>query len=171
MDLIPLTVPEVRQLLLALTEPDERFSFRLAWSTFRRRHQATAQRCHATRRVKRQFNSTNSTNSSGMPCISAAQMQVPIQVLRPGNFELTDELWRRICPLLPPQKPHTGRPSNDHRMILGGMLWVMRTGVSWRELPASFGSWQTLYSRYQRWSKAGIWQQIVDALQQGEIDA
>ena len=60
-----------------------------------------------------------------------------------------------------PQKPATGRPANDHRRILEGMLWVMRTGSAWRFLPEHFGPWQTIHSRYQRWGKAGIWQRIV----------
>ena len=45
------------------------------------------------------------------------------------------------------------------------MLWVMRTGAAWRDLPARFGPWETVHGRYQRWRKAGLWQQILDALQ------
>ena len=142
-------MPEVRRLLLALTEPAERFRFRLAWSAFRRRHQSIAQRCHAARRAHEHPVST---------CAPA------IHLLSCGNLELTDERWARISPLLPPQKPPTGRPANDHRTILAGMLWVARTGASWRELPDHYGPWQTIHSRYQRWRKAGIWQQVLDVL-------
>jgi transposase len=88
-----------------------------------------------------------------------------IQVLCSMNLDLTDELWARISPLLPPQQPSTGRPANDHRTLLAGMFWVMRTGSSWRELPEHYGSWQTLHSRYQRWRAAGIWQRILDRMQ------
>lgn len=48
---------------------------------------------------------------------------------------------------------------------LAGMLWVVQTGSSWRDLPEQFGAWETVHTRYQRWRKAGIWQQILDTLQ------
>jgi hypothetical protein len=147
--LIPLTVPEVRRLLLALDEPPERFPFRIAWSTFRRNHQAIAQRCHAARRAKRQ------PIPRGNPTIDVFP-NIPL--------ELTDERWERIAPLLPPQAMRIGRPSNDHRTILAGMLWVVRTGASWREVPAQFGPWETVHSRYQAWRRVGIWQQILDTM-------
>jgi hypothetical protein len=142
-----LTVPEVRRLLLAVAEPPERCRFRLGWSTFRRRHQAVAKQCHARRRSRQQ------APPLGSP---------PIQRLAADGLELTDERWARIASLLPPQKPQTGRPNTDHRLILSGILWVIRTGCSWRELPDEFGPWETVHSRYQRWRTAGIWQQILD---------
>lgn len=141
----------MRRLLLTLVEPPERFSFRLVWSTFRRHHQAVAKKCHAARRAR-----------DGPGCIGVSA----IQVLHSTDLELTEERWARISPLLPPQKPQTGRPANDHRTILSGMLWVARTGSSWRAIPEHFGPWQTVRSRYERWRKAGIWQQILDALDQ-----
>jgi transposase len=70
---------------------------------------------------------------------------------------------------LPAQHPPTGRPNHDHRTILAGMLWVARTGSAWRDLPAQFGPWETVHSRYARWRKAGIWQRILDTLDQ-EVD-
>jgi transposase len=56
----------------------------------------------------------------------------------------------------------------DHRSILAGIFWVIRTGASWREVPEQFGPWQTINTRYRRWRQAGIWQQILDALMQDE---
>ena len=144
-----MTVPEVRRLLLAITEPPERCRFRLSWSTFRRRHQAVAKACHSRRRTAHQ---------------PVPLDRPPLQRLEPLTLELTDDNWERIARLLPPQKPQTGRPNNDHRMILTGMLWVARTGSSWRDLPERFGPWETVHTRYQRWRKAGIWQQILDTL-------
>jgi hypothetical protein len=136
-------------LLLAVTEPPERFGFRLAWSTFRRRHQAVAKACHVRRRARQQ------APPLGPP---------PIEHLDRSDLELTDERWERIVSLLPPQKPHIGRPNHDHRRIVSGMLWMARTGSSWRDLPDEFGPWETIRSRYDRWRRAGIWQQILDAL-------
>jgi transposase len=80
--------------------------------------------------------------------------------------DLTNSQWERLAPLLPPQKPQTGRPAHDHRPIINGILWILRTGAPWRDLPPCYGPWQTVASRFYRWRKAGIWQQILDALQQ-----
>jgi transposase len=87
-------------------------------------------------------------------------------VLCSARLDLTDEQWARISPLLPPQKPMIGRPMLDCRRIVGGMLGVAGTGSSWRSLPAEFGPWETVYSRYRRWRYAGIWQRIIDTFQQ-----
>jgi Putative transposase of IS4/5 family (DUF4096) len=146
-------VPEVRRLLLTLTEPPERRSSRLAWSVFRRRHQAVARRCHAARRARLQPDPQDTRT---------------IQVRDGPVLELTEARWARIAPLLPPQKPRTGRPAHDHRTMLSGMLWVARTGSAWRDLPAQFGPWETVHNRYRRWRNAGLWPQILDALSQDE---
>jgi hypothetical protein len=137
--------------MLALSEPRERFGFRLSWSRWRRRHQAGAQRAHTARRAREQ---PALRGSSGPP-----------QRLAP-SLDLPDTHWTRLAAMLPPQKAARGRPAVNHRQILEGMLWVMRTGRSWRELPVEFGSWKTVYSRYRRWRKEGRWQQIIEVLQQ-----
>jgi transposase len=78
---------------------------------------------------------------------------------------LTDAQWERLSPLMPPQKPPTGRPSRDHRMVLAGILWVIGSDSSWRELPQEeFGPWRTVYSRYRKWRKESLWQQIAEML-------
>ena len=144
-----MTVPEVRRLLLAIEDPPERLRFRLDWSTFRRRHQAVAKVCHSRRRAREQ----------------AAPLGTPaIEHLEVSDLELTDARWDRIAPLLTPQKPVIGRPNKDHRTILAGILWVIKTGSPWRDLPEEFGPWETIRSRYDRWRRTGIWQQILDAL-------
>jgi len=79
--------------------------------------------------------------------------------------DLTNEQWQKLEPLLPPQKPHTGRPNNDHRTVVNGILWVLRTGAPWRDLPERYGSWPTVSSRFQRWRQAGIWDRILSELQ------
>ena len=56
---------------------------------------------------------------------------------------LTDEEWEMVEPLLP-NKPPAGRPYNDHHMVLGGIMWVARTGSSWREMLEEFGKWESL---------------------------
>ena len=82
------------------------------------------------------------------------------------RHELTDNQWERLQPLLPPEKPMTGRPNKDHRIIINGMLWIKNTGAPWRDLPERYGSWKTVSNRFYRWRKAGIWDKILAALQQ-----
>ena len=78
---------------------------------------------------------------------------------------LTDPQWETLRPFLPPQKPRCGRPANDHRTVLEGILWVLRTGSPWRSLPTRYGSWKTVSSRFYRWQRAGIWDRVLAALQ------
>jgi transposase len=91
------------------------------------------------------------------------------------RHELSDDEWTRLKPLLPPQQPRTGRPARDHRPVLNGMVWILRTGAPWRDLPPRYGPWKTVYSRFRRWREAGIWDRILIALQadgahDGKID-
>jgi len=85
-----------------------------------------------------------------------------------GLEALTPERWEQLEPLLP-QHAATGRPAVEHRLIVEGILWIMRTGSAWRELPARFGAWQTVASRYQRWRKEGRWARILQVLQRAEV--
>lgn len=91
------------------------------------------------------------------------------------RHELTNEQWERLAPLLPPVKPKVGRPNLDHRQILNGIRWRLRTGAPWRDLPERYGNWKTVYSRFRRWQQQGIWDRILAALQveedaQGKLD-
>jgi len=81
------------------------------------------------------------------------------------RHELTDEQWEKLRPLLPAQNPKTGRPAKDHRMIINGILWVLRTGAPWRDLPERYGPWSTVASRFYRWREAGIWDRLFATLQ------
>ena len=78
---------------------------------------------------------------------------------------LSDRLWARIEPLLPPLKGPMGPPFRPHRPVVEGVIYRLRTGVPWRDLPAEFGSWQTVHRRHQRWSADGTWDQVLAALQ------
>ena len=81
------------------------------------------------------------------------------------NYELTEEQWKRIQPLLPPEnKGRKERPRKDDRMMLNGMLWMNRSGAQWRQLPKCYGPWQSVYSRFAKWQKDGIWESIFSEL-------
>lgn len=89
--------------------------------------------------------------------------------------DLTDLQWETLRPLLPPERPARGRPNHSHRRILNGILWIIRTGAPWRDLPPCYGKWQTVSSRFYRWRAAGVWQRVLAALQrqadaQGALD-
>jgi transposase len=83
------------------------------------------------------------------------------------RHDLTDAQWAQLEPLLPDRTPRRGGRWGDHRMVINGVLWWTRTGCPWRDLPASYGSWQTVYDRYRRWSGDGTWVQILDGLRVG----
>jgi transposase len=83
---------------------------------------------------------------------------------------LTDVEWERVRPLLPPQRPPTGRPRHDHRTILSGILWVLRTHSSWRDMPIEFGKWETAYKRWRLWQANGLWQHLLALLDDAAIN-
>ena len=91
--------------------------------------------------------------------------------------ELTDRQWARLLPVLPPQKPPRGLPAKDHRIVVNAMLWVMRTGAPWRDLPDEAGvPWKTVASRFYRWTASGVWRRILAELQgvadqNGDVDS
>jgi transposase len=89
--------------------------------------------------------------------------------------DLTNAQWARLEPLLPPKKPKTGRINHDHRKVVNGILWILRTGAPWYDLPRRYGKHKTVSSRYYRWRQAGIWDRILADLQtqadtDGELD-
>jgi transposase len=72
------------------------------------------------------------------------------------RYELTDDQWERLAPLLPAQQPKTGRPTHDHRQLVNGILWVVKSGASWRDLPEAYGNVGAVSSRFYRWVAAGV---------------
>ena len=86
-----------------------------------------------------------------------------------ARHELNDEAWARMIGLLPAAGAAGGRPWNDHRRTLNGIIWILRTGAPWRDLPVRFGPGKTVYGRFNRWSKDGTFDALVEALQ-GELD-
>ncbi|MFG2546456.1 IS5 family transposase [Streptomyces sp. NPDC048594] len=81
-----------------------------------------------------------------------------------GRGELTDAAWERIGPLLP-RVDGRGRPWRDHRQVVNGVLWRLRTGAPWRDLPERYGPWQTVYERFARWETDGTWARLLEYVQ------
>lgn len=89
---------------------------------------------------------------------------------------LSDDQWERIEPLLPSNRGCRGRPFGDNRKIVEGMVYRYRTGIPWRDLPSEpFGPWQTVWKRFNSYSRRGVWDKILSQLlaeadAAGEID-
>jgi putative transposase len=75
---------------------------------------------------------------------------------------ISDEWWELIGPVLPSDEGRRGRRWRDHRQVLEAIAWLFRTGAPWRDVPAEFGPWQTLWKRHRRWSGDGTYQAIFD---------
>jgi transposase len=80
------------------------------------------------------------------------------------RHELSDKEWDQIKDLLP-RNEGAGRRWEDHRRILNGMFWVVRTGAPWRDIPERYGPWQTIFDRFNRWRKNGILDRMLERLQ------
>ena len=83
--------------------------------------------------------------------------------------DLADKHWQRLQPILPPQRSgKRGRSYKDHRRVINGILWVLRTGAPWRDLPERYGPWQTCFDRFVRWKRDGTWLRVLQSLQAQE---
>ncbi len=82
-----------------------------------------------------------------------------------ARFDLTDAEWTIIQPLLP-NKPR-GVPRVDDRRVVNGIFHILRTGAPWRDLPERYGPYTTVYNRFNRWAKAGVWLKVFEALKAG----
>jgi transposase len=82
--------------------------------------------------------------------------------------DLTEAEWQVLRGLLPVERPpgkrSRGRPSQDNRNVINGILWRLRTGAPWRDVPEKYGDWNTIYRRFLRWSKSGVWEGVATAL-------
>ena len=77
---------------------------------------------------------------------------------------LRDDQWRRIEGFLPGKATDCGVTAKDNRLFVEAVLWIVRTGSPWRDLPTDFGYWHRVYVRYNRWSKKGIWGRIFTTI-------
>jgi transposase len=89
------------------------------------------------------------------------------------RHDVSDTEWVRLEPLLPPRK--AGKPRKDDRLVINAILWKLATGAPWRDLPERYGPWQSVYTRFRRWTQGGVWDRIFAAVQRqadaaGQID-
>ncbi len=77
---------------------------------------------------------------------------------------LTDVQWDKIADLLPGKPGDPGRSGADNRLFVEAVLWIARTGAPWRDLPASFGNWNSVFQRFRRWTLKGVFERMFKAL-------
>jgi len=81
------------------------------------------------------------------------------------RHRLTDEQWSAVSAFIPVSTARTGRPARDPREMLDGILWILNTGAAWRDLPDSFGPWETVYYYFALWQRNGVFTRVLEALQ------
>ena len=77
---------------------------------------------------------------------------------------LSDATWGRMAPLIIGRPDHKGSTGRNNRMFVEGVLWIVRTGSPWRDLPERFGDWKNIHRRFSRWTVSGVWEQIFRCL-------
>jgi putative transposase len=87
------------------------------------------------------------------------------------RYELTDEQWILIEPLLPGKEGDPGAHGEDNRRFVDGVIWIARTGAPWRDLPERYGEWNSVYQRFNRWAKSGVWERVFLAVRLPDLEA
>ncbi|SDS08628.1 Transposase [Bradyrhizobium canariense] len=80
------------------------------------------------------------------------------------RYELTEAQWRLIAELLPGKAGDPGRTGADNRLFVNAVLWVLRSGAHWHDLPPRYGKWKSVHTRFARWAKNGVWERMFEAL-------
>ena len=80
------------------------------------------------------------------------------------RYELSDAQWRRVADLLPGKKSDPGRTALDNRLFVNAVLWVLRSGAHWHDLPERYGKYKSIHKRFGRWAEAGVWERIFKHL-------
>lgn len=77
-----------------------------------------------------------------------------------GRYELSDVQWKRIEGLLPGRVDTVGRTAADNRLFVNAVLWVLRSGMRWQDLPERYGKYKSVHKRFSRWSAGGVWDKV-----------
>ena len=88
----------------------------------------------------------------------------------PHRHAISDANWDRIQDLLPGRPGQTGWLAKDNRLFIDAVLWIGKTGAPWRDLPERFGNWNSVWRRFDRWAKKGVWQKVFEALQDPDLE-
>jgi len=80
------------------------------------------------------------------------------------RHDISNQIWEKIRAYLPGSRGKVGRPATDNRLFINAVLWVLRSGSPWRDLPPDYGSWNNVHRRFCRWRDKGIWEQLLEAV-------
>ena len=80
------------------------------------------------------------------------------------RHDISDEVWVLISPHLPGQQGQWGGIAENNRRFINAVFWILRTGAPWRDLPPSYGNWNSVAKRFRRWAKEGIWEKVLESL-------
>ena len=83
---------------------------------------------------------------------------------------IKDEDWDRIKDLLPGKPGDPGVTAKDNRLFVDAVLWIAKTGAPWRDLPERFGNWSTVWQRFDRWARKGVWQRVFQELRDPDLE-
>ena len=86
------------------------------------------------------------------------------------RHEIPDDRWGRIKDLLPGQPGDPGVTAKDNRLFINAVLWIAKTGAPWRDLPERFGPWGSVWKRFDRWARKGVWKQVFETLQDPDLE-
>lgn len=87
------------------------------------------------------------------------------------RYELSDDEWNRIEPLLPGRVGDPGGHGEDNRLFVNAVIWAGRSGAPWRDLPERFGLWNSVFQRFNRWAKSGVWRRVYEELKSPDLKA
>lgn len=82
------------------------------------------------------------------------------------RYELTEEQYGKIEGMLPGKASDPGRTAADNHRFINGVLWVLRSGAHWHDLPERYGNWKSLHKRFSRWAQKGVWEKVFEHLLQ-----
>ena len=86
------------------------------------------------------------------------------------RHEISDEQWELIKDLLPGKAGDPGRTAADNRLFINALYWLARTGAPWRDLPERLGEWNSVFQRFNRWCKRGVWGRILEVWQDPDLE-
>jgi len=88
----------------------------------------------------------------------------------PYRHAIRDEDWERIKDLLPGRAGQPGVTAKDNRLFIDAVLWIAKTGAPWRDLPQRFGNWNSVFRRFSRWARKGVWRKLFGAFQDEDLE-
>jgi transposase len=88
-----------------------------------------------------------------------------IKIIKEQNrHDISDAVWNILRPLLPGEGGYWGGVAKDNRKFINAVFWILKTGAPWRDLPPDYGHWNTVFRRFGRWTKNGVWDKIRENL-------